>query len=179
MEYSYYFWTGCGRIEARLVFGPNKLATISVQRVWMGSDDRKYELRCRHYPASENHGLLQIESYEGNIQLPAFVTDCSLDDGDGIFFEYIRLAKPEPIIPDDPALPGMGGLGYAGWAKDFELFLYMTRFCAGLIQPEIPESEKLQVLLDDLEKTKFQSSVRADAEKELAANGGHSAPFKN
>jgi hypothetical protein len=179
MEYSYFFWTGCGRIEARLEFVSDKLATISVQRVWMGSNDRKYLLRCRHYPASENHGLLQIESFEGNIELPAFVTACSLDEGDGIFFEYIRLQGPEPIVPDDPALPGMAGLGYGGWAKDFELFLYMTRFSAGLIQPEIPESEKLQVLMDDLEKTKFQSRVRADAEQKAAADGGHSAPFKH
>ena len=121
----------------------------------MGDIDRKYTLHCRHHPVCENHGLLQMESFEGNVDLPAFVCADNPAEREQVLFEYIRLPNPTSVIQDDPALPGMQGLGYAGWADEFDLILYMSRFCAGLIQPEIHESEKLRVLIDDLEKTKF------------------------
>ena len=48
----------------------------------------------------------------------------------------------------------MQGSGYAGWADEFDLILYEP-VLHGSIKPEIHESEKLRVLIDDLEKTKF------------------------
>lgn len=157
-EFKYSFWTGCGRIDTTLVLGPFESGSISVKRHWMGSDDREYTLHCRHYPYSANSGLLQVERVEGNIDLPAFVTDCDLDSGGGLCLEYFRLNIPAPNVPDEPALTGMSGLGYAGWADEFDLVLYITRFCVGwMTDPGVPDSKKIQPLIDDLEKTKFRS----------------------